>query len=105
MLPEVVLGLGAVPLAQYGTPGTPELAEALEPFVSSFDAILMQNHGVVTYGPTLESAYLKMEAVEQFAKIALVAHQLGGGRTLEEDELKKLAAVKEKYLSGGLVKV
>ena len=99
-----MLGLGSVPLAQYGTPGTEELADTLEPYVVQWDAILMQNHGVVTYGTTLESAYLKMEAVEQFAKIALVAHQLGGGRSLEEDELKKLAAVKERYLAGGPAK-
>ena len=104
LLPEVVLGLGSVPLAQYATPGTPELADALEPYVANYNAILMQNHGVVSYGPDLESAYLTMEAVEQFAKISLVAHQLGGGRPLEEDEIKKLAAVKEKYLLGALIK-
>lgn len=104
LLPEVVVGLGSVPLASYATPGTPDLARSLEPFVGEFDAILMQNHGVVTLGPTLEAAYLKMEAVEQFARIALVAHLLGGGRPLEDDDLRKLAAVKQVYLSGGLVK-
>ncbi len=104
LLPEVVVGLGSVPLARYATPGTPDLARSLEPYVGDFDAILMQNHGVVTYGPSLEAAYLKMEAVEQFAKIALVAHQLGGGRPLEEDEIRKLHALKHAYLSGGLVK-
>ena len=86
LLPEVVVGLGSVPLARYATPGTPDLARSLEPYVGEFDAILMQNHGVVTFGPTLEAAYFKMEAVEQFARIALVAHLLGGGRPLEEDD-------------------
>ena len=47
---EVVIGLGSIPLAKYGTPGTPELAEALAPLVPQYDAILMSNHGVVTYG-------------------------------------------------------
>src|SRR5436853_4091657 len=54
---EVVVGLGEIPLARYGTPGTPELSEALEPLVPANDAILMANHGVVTYGSTLENAY------------------------------------------------
>src|SRR5579883_2767860 len=53
---EVVIGLGCIPLARYGTPGTSELADTLEPFVPDYDAILMSNHGVVTYADTLEHA-------------------------------------------------
>jgi len=65
---EVVIGLGSIPLAKYGTPGTPELAGALEPLIPDYDAILMSNHGVVAYGDSLEHAYMKMETVEHFAK-------------------------------------
>ena len=54
---EVVMGLGCIPLARYGTPGTSELAQTLEPYVPSYDAILMSNHGVVTYGDTLRNFY------------------------------------------------
>src|SRR5436305_3615007 len=64
LISEVVLSLGCIPLARYGTPGTPELAEALMPLVGAFDAILMANHGVVTYGPDLLRAYFRMETVE-----------------------------------------
>src|SRR5213075_2556666 len=74
---EVVIGLGLIPLAPYGTPGTPELAATLEPLIPDYDAILMSNHGVVTYGSTLHQAYMKMETVEHFAQIALVTHLLG----------------------------
>jgi len=74
---EVVIGLGSIPLAPYGTPGTPELAESLEPLVPQYDAILMTNHGVVTYGVELQSAYMKMETVEHFAQITLVTQALG----------------------------
>ena len=56
---EVVIGLGLIPLAPYGTPGTPELAKTLEPLIPQYDAILMANHGVVTYGTDLQSAYQK----------------------------------------------
>jgi ribulose-5-phosphate 4-epimerase/fuculose-1-phosphate aldolase len=66
---EVVVGLGSIPLARYGTPGTPELTDALEPLIPHHDAILMANHGVVTFGSSVESAYMRMETVEHFAKM------------------------------------
>jgi len=94
---EVVVGLGSIPLARYGTPGTPELGDALEPLIPNHDAILMANHGVVTYGPSLESAYMKMETVEHFAKIALVSHLLGRAQPLGEKELEKLNEVRHRY--------
>jgi L-fuculose-phosphate aldolase len=98
---EVVVGLGSIPLARYGTPGTHELAEALEPLVTDHDAILMANHGVVTYGPSLENAFMKMETVEHFAKIALVARLLGHEQPLGEKEVEKLEAVRHRYNGGG----
>jgi L-fuculose-phosphate aldolase len=97
---EVVIGLGSIPLAKYGTPGTPELTDALAPLVPQFDAILMSNHGVVVYGSDLEQAYMKMETVEHFARIALVTHQLGHQQPLGAAEVEKLAVVREKYLGG-----
>jgi L-fuculose-phosphate aldolase len=94
---EVVMGLGCIPLARYGTPGTSELAQTLEPFVPHYDAILMSNHGVVTYGDTLEHAYMKMETVEHFAQIALVTHLLGRQQPLQASEIEKLLLAREKY--------
>jgi L-fuculose-phosphate aldolase len=94
---EVVMGLGCIPLARYGTPGTSELAQTLEPYVADYDAILMSNHGVVTYGDTLEHAYMKMETVEHFAQIALVTHLLGRQRPLEKVDIEKLLTARSKY--------
>ena len=94
---EVVMGLGCIPLACYGTPGTSELAETLEPYVPTYDAILMSNHGVVTYGDTLEHAYMKMETVEHFAQIALVTHLLGRQQPLKEVDIEKLLLARTKY--------
>jgi L-fuculose-phosphate aldolase len=94
---EVVIGLGSIPLARYGTPGTPELTDALEPLVPEFDAILMSNHGVVAYGDTLDHAYMKMETVEHFAQIALVTHLLGRQQPLNDQELEKLLTARKKY--------
>jgi L-fuculose-phosphate aldolase len=94
---EVVIGLGSIPLAKYGTPGTPELTEALAPLVPQYDAILMSNHGVVAYGADLHHAYMKMETVEHFAQIALVTHLLGRQQPLGSDELEKLLVARGKY--------
>lgn len=95
---EVVIGLGQIPLAPYGMPGTPELARTLEPLVPQYDAILMANHGVVTYGADLQSAYMKMETVEHFAQIAMVTRILGRQQLLDAAELEKLVAARSKYL-------
>src|SRR6266478_5057878 len=94
---EVVIGLGSIPLAKYGTPGTPELTAALEPLIPQFDAILMSNHGVVTYADTLHHAYMKMETVEHFSQIALVTHLLGRQQPLGHEELEKLMLARSKY--------
>lgn len=94
---EVVMGLGCIPLARYGTPGTSELAQTLEPYVPNYDAILMSNHGVVVYGDTLEHAYMKMETVEHFAEIALVTHLLGRQQPLKDVEIEKLLLARTKY--------
>lgn len=94
---EVVVGLGSIPLARYGTPGTPELGASLEPLIPDYDAILMSNHGVVAYSDTLSHAYMKMETVEHFAQIALVTHMLGRQQPLQADDLEKLLAIRTKY--------
>jgi L-fuculose-phosphate aldolase len=94
---EVVIGLGSIPLAKYGTPGTPELSETLEPLIPQYDAILMSNHGVVTYAETLHHAYMKMETVEHFARIALVTHVLGRQQPLGGYELEKLLLARSRY--------
>jgi L-fuculose-phosphate aldolase len=94
---EVVIGLGSIPLAKYATPGTPELGQSLEPLIPQYDAILMSNHGVVTYGGDLQQAYMKMETVEHFAQIALVTHLLGHQQPLTDPELQKLIVARSKY--------
>ena len=96
---ELIVTLGSVPLASYETPGTPELAAALAPLVADHDAILMANHGVVTYGADLLNAYMNMETVEHFAKIALVSHVLGKQQTLSERDVDKLREMRTKYLA------
>ncbi|MFQ5779064.1 MAG: class II aldolase/adducin family protein, partial [Terriglobia bacterium] len=97
LISEVVLALGCIPLAAYGTPGTPELSQALSPLVARYDAILMANHGVVTYGNDLLTAYMRMETVEHFARISLAAHLLGRQQLLSREAVEKLGQARARY--------
>ena len=90
LVSEIVISLGSVPLAAYGTPGTNELCDSIEPHIEEHDAVLMANHGVVTCGTDLMTAYMNMETVEHYAKISLVAHQLGSQHPLSEERIRSL---------------
>jgi len=94
---EVVLSLGCIPVAPYATPGTPELTEALEPLVQNYDALLMANHGVVTCGPDLLTAFFRMETVEHFAQVSLVTELLGKQALLSGRDVEKLLAARARY--------
>jgi len=100
ILCELVIGLGRVPVASYGTPGTPELSDAIAPYVPEHDAILMANHGVVTYGPDLLTAFLRMETTEHFAHVALVTELLGRQQLLSSADVEKLVAARARYAAG-----
>ena len=95
---EAVMTLGVVPLAKYATTGTEEVAASLAPFIPDHDAILMANHGAVTYGKTLLGAFQKMEIVEHLANIEFVAHQLGAPRGLKHEQIERLRDAKTRYL-------
>jgi L-fuculose-phosphate aldolase len=94
---EIIVTLGKVPLANYATPGTQELAEGLAPLIPDHQAILMANHGVVTYGADLLTAYMNMETVEHYAKVALVTHMLGRQQPLSPTHVDKLHEIRLKY--------
>jgi L-fuculose-phosphate aldolase len=97
LLPEVVIGLGCVPLAGYGLPGTPELTDPMLPLIPKYDALLMGNHGAVCYGADLFQAFYRMETVEHFARISLVAELLGGAQVLPRQEVDKLLESRTRY--------
>ncbi len=97
LLPEVIIGLGCVPLAEYGLPGTPALTEGMLPYIPKYDAILMGNHGAVCYGEDVYKAFFRMETVEHYARIALVADLLGGANLLPKAEVDKLFDARTRY--------
>ncbi len=97
LLPEVVIQLGAVPLAPYGLPGTPALSEGMVPLIPQYDAVLLENHGCTSYGRDVWEAFFRMEMVEHFARITFVAEMLGGARPLPREEVEKLFAARARY--------
>ena len=97
VLAEVVTTLGSVPIAEYATPSTRELPEAVRKYVKAHDGMLLANHGALTLGADLFSAYYKMETIEHFAKISLVARLLGGERLLSRQEVDRLQGLRGMY--------
>jgi L-fuculose-phosphate aldolase len=97
VLAEVVTTLGSVPIADYATPSTKELPEAVRKYVKAHDGMLLANHGALTLGADLFSAYYKMETIEHFAKISLVARLLGGERLLSRQEVERLQSLRGMY--------
>jgi len=97
ILAEVVTTLGSIPIADYGTPSTSELADAVRKYIRAHDGLLLANHGALTVADELFSAYYKMETVEHFARISLVARQLGRERLLSREEVNRLQQLRDRY--------
>ena len=96
-MPEAIIFLGTVPIAEYGTPSTDEIPDALSKYLQNYDAFLLENHGALTVGNTLLSTYFKMETLEFYAKISLVARQLGGEQELTCEQVEKLMEVRKSF--------
>lgn len=97
VLAEVVTTLGSVPIADYATPSTRELPEAVRKYVKAHDGMLLANHGALTLGADLFSAYYKMETIEHFARISFTARMLGGERLLSREEVVRLQGLRGMY--------
>jgi L-fuculose-phosphate aldolase len=97
VLAEVVTTLGSIPIADYATPSTQELPDAVKPYVKAHDGLLLANHGALALGADLFAAYYKMETIEHFAQISLVARQLGRENLLSRDEVDRLQGLRSRY--------
>jgi L-fuculose-phosphate aldolase len=92
-LPEVFLTIGKVPLCKYATPSTDEVPKSLDPYINYAWAMLLQNHGAVTFSKTLDDAYFKMEKLEQAAKIILLARLVGKPRELSKKNINDILKI------------
>lgn len=97
VLAEVVTTLGSIPIAEYATPSTRQLAEGVAPYVRSHDGLLLANHGALALGKDLFAAYYKMETIEHFARISLVARLLGREHLLSREEVDRLQGLRGRY--------
>ena len=100
VLPEVAVLMGEVPVVPYATSGTPALGDALEPFLEGSEAVLLANHGAVTWGATLASARIRMESLEHAARILLAARSLGRVIRLTPDQMHDLEQLRGKLRHG-----
>ena len=94
---ETVLTLGSIPVTPYGTPSTYEVPDAIAPYLGEHDALLLQNHGALTVGADVVTAYYRMETLELFAKISLNAHLLGGAKELSGENIDRLISMRQGY--------
>jgi len=97
VLAEVVTTLGSIPIAEYATPSTKELPDAVRRYIKAHDGMLLANHGALTIGSDLFGAYYKMETIEHFAKISLVARLLGRENLISRDEVMRLQELRGTY--------
>ncbi len=95
VLPEVVLSLGGVPLTEYATLYTEELPNSLKKYITDFNAFLLKNHGVVTIGSTVTSAYHRLEKVEHLAQVIYLARNLGKVDVLSKQQFESLMKLRE----------
>lgn len=97
VLAEVITTLGSIPIAEYATPSTEELPAAIRTHIRSHDGLLLANHGALAVAGDLFGAYYRMETIEHFARISLVARTLGREHVLSRGEVLRLQELREVY--------
>jgi len=97
VLPEAILTIGAVPIAEYATPSTMEIPESIKPHIQNTDAVLLANHGAITLGADLITAYHRMETLEHAANIIFLSIQLGNVNMIAQDQVDRLMSLREQY--------
>ena len=90
LLPETIVYLGLIPTTQYATPSTVESVQAIRDFIEGHDAMVMQRHGSLTVGNDPMQAFMRLETMEQNARIAFMLAQLGVHNPLSPNEVSKL---------------
>ncbi|MCO6049216.1 class II aldolase/adducin family protein [Mesorhizobium sp. RP14(2022)] len=94
IMPESTMFLGEVPLSPYALPSSEALADAIRPYFARHDAILLENHGALSCGHDLQSAWFKMEALDYYAKVVYLAANYGGAREFDQNQIDKLIALR-----------
>lgn len=105
ILPEAVVMLGRVPVAPYATPGTEEVPDSIAPFCRAYNAVLLANHGALTWGRDLTEAWYRMESLEHYATIMMyTTNIIGKANLLSRDQINRLVEIRSNMgvESGGI---
>jgi L-fuculose-phosphate aldolase len=95
LLPEVIVFLGLIPTVAYATPASVELASSVRQLISYHDALVLERHGALTIGSTPMESFMRLEIVEQNARISFMLAQLGARKPLPPNEVEKLLRQRE----------
>jgi L-fuculose-phosphate aldolase len=98
VIPEIIVSLGSIPLTKYGTPSTQEIPESIRKYLPDHNAFLLENHGAFTIGNDVHQAYYRMESMELFAKISLLARTLGNVNTISEENVQKIMDMRSNWI-------
>lgn len=97
IMPEAIIALGCVPIAEYGCPSTEEIPDAVSKYLQHYDAVLLANHGALAFSDSLLAAYHKMESVEFYAQLLFISTMLGGPKELSDAQVQQLYEIRRKF--------
>jgi L-fuculose-phosphate aldolase len=97
VIPEIVIGLGSIPIAPYGTPSTNEIPDRLAPLIKDYDAWLLENHGALTAGGDPYQSYFRMESLELYAQMMYIAKGLGRVNALDRAKVQSLVNLRKQF--------
>ncbi|MGL5256932.1 MAG: class II aldolase/adducin family protein [Proteocatella sp.] len=104
ILPEAVVNLGSVPIAHYATPGTQDVPDSIAPYCNTHNAVLLANHGALSWGKDLLEAYHRLESLEYYATVLMYTGRIiGRANELSCNQVEELITIREKLgiTSGG----
>ncbi len=101
--PEALVNLGTVPIAHYATPGSTDVPDSIAPFCKDYNAVLLANHGALTWGNTLTDAWYRMESLEHYAMILMyTGNIIGKANVLSCDQVSDLIDIRTSMgITGG----
>lgn len=104
VLVEGILALGCVPFAHFALPGTTDVPDSIAPYCKNYNAVLLANHGALTWGTSLIQAYYRMETTEYYAKILMMNNFILGKKSLlSQQQIDDIIGIRTRMgvISGG----
>ena len=95
--PEALVNLGTVPCVHYETPGSQGVPDSIAPYCRDYSALLLANHGALTWGRDLMEAWFRLESLENYALVSLYTRfVIGQARELSRGQVEELKAIRRR---------